>query len=90
MNQSSIDWESVVSEWRASGESQASFCRSRKLDLKRFYYWKSRLNDSEQSSFVAIGPGAACVELIAPNGVRVCLPAEVSAERISEVARCLG
>jgi hypothetical protein len=36
-------WTSLVSEWRASGVSQAAFCRERGLNANSFNFWKLRM-----------------------------------------------
>lgn len=39
-------WKSLLQEQSASGLSGADFCRERKLEIKRFYWWKRRLGKS--------------------------------------------
>jgi|SRR5208283_545320 len=35
-------WEKHIAQWNASGLSQAEYCRSNKIGLKSFHYWKRK------------------------------------------------
>jgi len=37
------DWKALVDTWQASGQTQKSFCETRKLCYRQFIQWKSRL-----------------------------------------------
>lgn len=37
-------WEKHIAQWSASGLSQAEYCRSNKIGLKSFHYWKRKSN----------------------------------------------
>lgn len=41
-------WEKHLKEWRASGLSQAEYCRLNKLRIKSFAYWKKKEKADEQ------------------------------------------
>ena len=36
-------WIDEIAAWSASGLSQAEYCRRQGIELKRFYWWKSKL-----------------------------------------------
>jgi hypothetical protein len=38
-----VKWRSLVSEQEESGQSIATFCRTRELCKRQFYYWRKRL-----------------------------------------------
>lgn len=43
------EWELRVTEFKASGQSQAAWCREKKINLKNFNYWYRKFkNNSEQ------------------------------------------
>jgi len=60
------DWKRVVAEYRASGVSQAEFCRSRGINLSSLTYQLKRAESI--SSFVRIDAGER-IELELPGGV---------------------
>jgi len=37
-------WQSHITQWLSSGLSQAEYCRSHKLVLHRFTYWRHKLD----------------------------------------------
>lgn len=74
-----------IEQWRASEQSQMSYCKEAGLAYHRFHYWykryrKEKQNDQEvPSAFVAlqVQPAdtftAPYAELIVPNGKRLVL-----------------
>lgn len=56
-------WSGHVAAWRASGTTQAAYCRAHDLSLASFGYWRSKL-----------AGGAAVVPAVRP--IRVAVPAQ--------------
>lgn len=48
-------WQSLVSEWQASGQSVAAFCRTQEVSESLFHYWKKRLGGEATPQFVELG-----------------------------------
>jgi hypothetical protein len=63
-------WRGVIGEWRASGSSQAAFCRDRGLPTWKFAYWLKRVSEEETA---AEGPAFATVSTPG-SGLRLVLP----------------
>jgi len=36
-------WRPIINAWRDSGLSQTAFCKSRKLSLSQFTYWRAKI-----------------------------------------------
>lgn len=49
-----VKWQSLVSEWQASGQSVAAFCRTREVPEPQFHYWKKRLREEARPQFVEL------------------------------------
>ena len=43
------DWEKLVSEWEASGQSQKAFCETRNICYRSFNQWKSRIKKTARA-----------------------------------------
>jgi hypothetical protein len=69
-------WRGVIGEWRASGISQAAFCRDRGLPAWKFAYWLKRVSEEETP---AEGPAFATVSMPV-SGLRLVLPGGASLE----------
>ncbi|MDQ2694529.1 MAG: IS66 family insertion sequence element accessory protein TnpB [Pseudomonadota bacterium] len=73
-------WQGHVAQWRASGQTQIGYCRSRGLSVHRLRWWKAKL---ERRRAGAEGPALIPVQVQAPlpeagrsrgeSGVRVWL-----------------
>jgi hypothetical protein len=70
-------WRKLVAEQARSGETVAAFCRSRRLCVPHFYWWKKRLGESAATKFVEVkllsptpqmGTGDRRVEVRLGNG----------------------
>ena len=80
-------WQGHVAQWRASGQTQAGYCRSRQLSVHRLRWWKAKF---ERRDCSAQGPALIPVQLQAPlpeaarskgeSGVRVWLGGGVCVE----------
>jgi hypothetical protein len=75
-------WRGVIGEWRASGGTQAEFCRDRGLPTWKFAYWLKRVSEEDGAPG---GPALATV-----SGLRLTLPGGPSLEvepRFDEATR---
>lgn len=43
-NVNQIYWEEKLAEWKSSGQELRTWCKEHQIDVKKFNYWKSRLN----------------------------------------------
>ena len=94
MGRKKRDWRELICEQLSSGESQVSFCRKRGVSLSSFQYYKSKGAhlEGEEEEFVPLHheESESRVELSYGDEVRLSFPAGTSAERLSEVVRCLS
>lgn len=88
------NWGALIREQLASGESQISFCRARGLPVATFQYQKSKGAHLENkfADFVPIigGEKEERIEITVGSEIRLYFPQNISAERLSEVVRCLS
>lgn len=94
MSRLNRDWGELIREQLSSGKSQAEFCRERGLSIPSFQYHKSKgaHHLKEQSGFVPIvgESGESRIEIRYGEEVKLLFPETVSAERVSEVVKCLS
>lgn len=86
-------WRGQLDLWRESGESAASFCRSRRLSYAQFVYWQRALR-SQGDDAVSLVPvmvestapsSPLVIEVVLLNGMRVFMPSTGVAEAIALV-----
>lgn len=94
MAKESRDWGQLIREQLSSGGSQASFCKERGISLASFQYHKSRGAHElkEGGDFVPIvrEGSEGRIEIRYSGDVSLLFPISTSAERLSEVVRCLS
>jgi hypothetical protein len=68
-------WENHIEQWKASGLSQAAYCRKHRLKAHRFYYWRRRLSASQDGvSFLPVALSSSLaqnhttIRIHTPNG----------------------
>ena len=65
----------LVTEWRASGESGASFARRHHIPTWTFWYWCRKLSAAPAPSFVPVqvtpDPETAVLEIVFTGGERL-------------------
>ena len=69
-------WQGQINGWRASGESQASFCKAHELSYHRFTYWRRKFDEqhSEPGGFALVkyqSAGTSHLSVALPNGLVV-------------------
>ncbi|HVH85733.1 MAG TPA: hypothetical protein VM912_03360, partial [Terriglobales bacterium] len=88
-------WRSLVSEWQASGQSVAGFCRGRQVSEALFHYWKKRLRVQVRPQFVELQVAkpqlrvkhfssalGATIEVRLSNGRSLMVPPEFDASHL--------
>lgn len=83
-------WREHLSNWRASGKTEAHYCREAKISLSSFQYYKSLLEKEVSSPrFVEIGHEES-IELVLSEKVSLRFPAGTPMARIAELVQCLS
>ena len=90
----------LVAQWRASGESRASFARRHHLPAWTFWYWCRKLaaeptesDDTPPATFVpvrmAVEPDAPVIEIVWSGGERLHVRPGASADLVRAVVTAL-
>jgi hypothetical protein len=85
------EWRRHIKGWRASGETQVSYCRRHGLSRHAFQYWKHNLEGGRRSGFVELSrsttphPGGAVVEILIDGHVQIRVPQGVNPEQLRAV-----
>lgn len=88
-------WQQHLKAWRASGESQVSYCRAHGLSRHAFQYWKHSLEGGGSRGFVELSrsttpyPGGVVIEILIEDPVRMRVPHGVTAEQLRTVFRAV-
>ena len=98
-------WRELMRRWRASGLSQAEFCRRRGIPIWQFAWWKRRLVQDEAAGSrrrpargtgrfvqVHVAPvvsGLGQMELALDNGRVLRFGVDVDAARLAEIVAAL-
>jgi len=83
------NWELILADQQASGESIKRFCEARGLSLGVFHYHKKRKKAAGTTGFLEVEGGFGeghLIEICYPSGVRLKLSGKVS---FSELSRLL-
>ena len=78
-------WAALVSEWRASGASQAAFCRERGLNANSFNFWKLRVLRQRPGTRRA----RSSLEAVTGAGAPAFIPVRVAAPEACALEVCL-
>lgn len=80
--------QSMLEEWKNSGQSKSAYCKERGIAYHSFFYWQKKLGSSASptpAKFLEFSPpgsstSLAQTEIIYPNGKRIVFhyPVEVS------------
>ena len=81
----------LIESWESSTKNQEQFCRSHHVRLSTFTYWRSKYRKSQNPScdiFTELRPEFSTnIEVIFPNGVKVCLPKDSGLSTIQALIR---
>lgn len=87
-------WKQHMSDWQASGLTQAAYCREQGLNERYFSQWKKKLLNSREEDMQSMtGAGFVPVEVLPaesdktisielPNGIRISIPATLPSEQL--------
>jgi hypothetical protein len=64
-------WEQHIAQWNVSGLSQVEYCRSNKIGLKSFQYWKRKQNTTPPALSNSFKPS---VQVFQPGSFALLLP----------------
>jgi len=85
----------LVTQWRTSGESRASFARHHQIPAWTFWYWCRKLQraETEPTTFVpvhvAADPDTTVMEVVFSSGERLQVRAGASLELVHDVVAAL-
>lgn len=90
-------WGWVLRQWRASGLTQAEFCRRRGIPVGNFSWWKCRMGSrplAAPAEFVPLGvltraPQQSRLEVVLSNGRRLRFGVEVDPGHVSRLVAAL-
>ena len=90
-------WRRIVGRWRASGLSQAEFCRRQDIPVWKLAWWRKRLKVQAQDSaslFVPVGmapipASAGDLELTLPGGRVLRFGAQVEPTALAGIVAAL-
>lgn len=89
-----IEWQELVTQWRASGLSQRVFALKHGVSQKQISYWSRRLAHAKPSPAfvpvrVALAGTAGAISLRSEQGWTLTLPRDVPASWLAEMLRAL-
>jgi hypothetical protein len=68
-------WTKRLEAWSRSGQTRVAFCRSQRLNLSTFDYWRRMLRDALPSTalvpVVVSASTVSSIEIVLPNGIRL-------------------
>ena len=82
MRRSREEWQKIIAEQEAVGESVPAYCRKHKLHIKSFYIWRKRLSSGsgrKPGGFIRIrtvesAESAKVLNIQTPGGYRLEVP----------------
>jgi hypothetical protein len=88
------EWRGHIRAWRASGDTQASYCGKHGLSRHAFQYWKHNLEGSRSKRFVELSRSTPCgsggvVEILIDGRVQIRVPQGVSSEHLRTVLQAV-
>ena len=85
------EWSKIVDSQPKSGQTISAFCRDQGIKAGTFYYWRSRLQESEEreeEGFIKLRPqlsGSGIIVLRLGSDLEVELPPDYSPSALSEL-----
>jgi len=89
------EWQRHLEAWRASGETQVSYCQRHGLSRDAFQYWKHNLEGGRRGGFVELSRSSTphldgvVVEILIDGHVQIRVPQGVSAAQLRAVVQAL-
>ena len=74
-----------------SGLTVSAYCVQNSIVKSNYYYWLKKLNgENKAAGFVALSVGeSSSVEIIYPNGVRLCFTGDISVATVKAMVCCI-
>lgn len=101
--ESSINWDTIIKEWKLSKQTQREFCASRGLNYGTFVYHRckkprrKKQSQKVRSTFKEIclpsikkSTAPVLLKLRLPSGVELELPEQFSSNQLKQVLSVLG
>lgn len=88
------EWQRHLEAWRASGDTQVSYCLKHELSRHAFQYWKKNLEGNGSNRFVEVsrssllGAGSV-VEILIDGRIQIRIPQGVSSEQLRTVLQAV-
>jgi hypothetical protein len=84
------EWQYHLKAWRASGQTQVSYCRKNGLSRDAFQYWKHNLEGNRNDRFVEIShfcppSSGSVVEVFIDGRLQIRIPEGVNPEQLRAV-----
>ena len=87
MSESKLDyWQPLISEWRASKQSRAEFCKQKNINAHTMAYWQEKI-EKPKSKFINVRQ--ASLELIVGENLRLSVPTGTDPQWLSECIKYL-
>jgi hypothetical protein len=88
------EWQRHLKAWRASGDTQASYCGEHGLSRHAFQYWKHNLEGGHSKGFVELPRSTAprpggVVEILIDGHLQIRVPPGVSGEQLRTVLQAV-
>jgi hypothetical protein len=84
----------MLDEWKASGESIASYCKERNIAYHSFFYWQKKLSSPssvQKKKFIKLTPPSSSpvlsTEIIYPNGKRIVFHSSVEVSILKQLTQ---
>jgi len=66
-------WQERLDEWKASGLTQAGYCRQHNLDTRNFQYWKKKMEPKTGASATLVEVPAGILSRSLSSSHQLCL-----------------
>jgi hypothetical protein len=87
-------WQRHLKAWRASGDTQVSYCQKHELSRHAFQYWKKNLEGNGSNRFVevsrsSLSSSGCVVEILIGGRIQIRIPQGVSSEQLRTVLQAV-
>lgn len=83
----------MLADWKASGQSIATYCKEHGIAYHSFFYWQKKLSSSsslQKKKFIKLTPSSPSpvlsTEIIYPNGKRIVFHSPVDVSILKQLA----
>jgi hypothetical protein len=82
-------WQKHLNAWQASGQSQSDYCKTHKLKIATFTYWRGKQKTPTSKLIPVVTRTLGQVSLSLPGGVQLHLPAAQLIELLPMVLKAV-